>query len=69
VVRFLNNIADERGYSYATQFIRESTSLGLRKEDEDLIELPSSLSMRSLFKQFCHERGHVVVATAKGSFG
>ena len=69
VVCFLNNIADERGESYATRFIRERTLLGLRKEEEDLIELPSSLSMRGLFKQFCHERGHVVVATAKGSFG
>jgi hypothetical protein len=69
VVQFLMDIADERGESYATQFIRECTSLRLQKDEEDLIELPSCLSMRGLYKQFCYEQGHVVVATAKGSFG
>lgn len=69
VVQFLMDVADERGESYATRFIREHTSLGLRKDEEDLIELPSCLSMRGLFKQFCFERGHVVDATSKGSFG
>ena len=69
VMLFLTQVGEERGESYATRFIRDRTSVGLRKEEEDLIELPSCLSKRGLFKKFCFERGHVLLASSKGSYG
>jgi hypothetical protein len=69
IVTFLTELGRNRGESYATRFVRERTSVGLRKDEEGLIELPSCLSKRGLYKQFCFERGHVLVASAKGNFG
>ncbi len=64
MVQFLNEFADERGESLATRFIHERTSVGLGKEEEDLIELPSCLSKRGVFKNFCF-----FLAPAKGIYG
>jgi hypothetical protein len=69
VIAFLSTVGEERGESYATRFVRDRTSVGLRKDEEDLIELPSCLTKRRLYKQFCFERGHIVSSTDKGSYG
>jgi hypothetical protein len=36
VIDFLSEIGKDRGESYATRFIREMTSIGIRKEEEGL---------------------------------
>lgn len=43
---FIQRLADERGEPYATRFIRERTSIGLRNEEDGTVELPSSVSKR-----------------------
>jgi len=39
------------------------------KKKEGLIELPSSLTKRKLYVEYCFERGHKVKANATGSYG
>lgn len=70
IIEFLQALSDERGEPYATRFIRESTSVGLRNEEEGVIELPSSVSKRQEYSRWCYERGWIVPrGTAKGSYG
>ena len=38
---WLTDLAETRGEAYATRFVREITSIGLQKHEEELIELPS----------------------------
>jgi hypothetical protein len=57
------------GEDYATRFVREATGVGLRKEQEGLVELPSCTSKRQEYARFCFERGWKCKASAKGSFG
>ena len=66
---FLAEQARELGGPIATRFIREAAGIGIRDEDTTIIELPSSLSKRKLYAQFCYEQGYKVRATAKGSYG
>ncbi len=49
VVDFLRQLGAEQGESYATRFIRERTSLGIRKDEDGLVELPSWYTKRLLF--------------------
>jgi hypothetical protein len=51
VVAYLQSIAVEFGESYATRFIRERTSVGVRREEVDAIDLPSHFSKRQLYKR------------------
>jgi hypothetical protein len=57
------------GEDYATRFVREATGVGLRKEEEGLVELPSCTSKRQEYCRFCYDRGWKCKASAKGSFG
>jgi hypothetical protein len=41
VVAFLNQLGEEHGESYATQYVRERTSVGLHNKEEDVTHLPS----------------------------
>jgi hypothetical protein len=41
VVEYLSELGIRDGESYATRFIRERTSLSIRKDEEGLMELPS----------------------------
>jgi hypothetical protein len=43
--------------------------VGLRKDQEGLVELPSCTSKRQEYSRFCYERGWKCKASAKGSFG
>jgi len=51
VVAFLRPVALEHGESYATRFVRERTSVGLRNEEEDAVDLPSYMTKRYLYKR------------------
>ena len=41
----------------STRFIREETGSGLRDGEENLLELPTCWSKRSIYGRFCYERG------------
>ena len=69
VIVFLQSNSDTYGEAYATRFIRELCGSGLRKEEEDLVELPSNFSKRKLYRDFCFQRGYKIKGTAKGSYG
>jgi hypothetical protein len=45
------------GEDYATQFVREATGVGLRKDEEGLVELSSCTSKSQEYSRFCFERG------------
>jgi hypothetical protein len=51
VVEFLTELGKLEGESYATRFIRERTSLSIRKDEENLLELPSSYTKRRIYAQ------------------
>jgi hypothetical protein len=54
---------------HATRVVRERTQVGLRDDDIDLIELPSSMTKRNLYHQFCYGRGYKMRVSANGSYG
>jgi hypothetical protein len=43
---------------HGMRVVRERTQVGLRDDDIDLIELPSSMTKRNLYHQFCYGRGY-----------
>ncbi len=51
VVAFLRQVGLDHGESYATRFIRERTSVGIRNEEEDAVDLPSHMTKRYLYKR------------------
>jgi hypothetical protein len=51
VIDFLVDLGKKEGESYATRFIRERTSILIRKDEEDLMELPSSYSKRKIYEK------------------
>jgi hypothetical protein len=51
VVAFITRIGEEHGESYATRYVRERTSIGLRNDEEEVIDLPSSFSKRKLYER------------------
>jgi hypothetical protein len=52
VVVFINGVGVEYGESYATRFVWERTSVGLRNEEEGCIDLPSYFSKRKLYERY-----------------
>ena len=54
VVAFLRQIGQEHGESYSTRFVRERTSVGLRNEEEDAVDLPSHYTKRQLYKRYVY---------------
>ena len=52
--------------THATRTIREITGVGLRDEEIDSVELPSSYSKRQLYYKYCLSRGYQVKADHKG---
>ena len=53
--------------THATRVIREATGVGLRDEEIDTVELPSSFSKRQLYYRYCFHNGYVVKSDAKGN--
>jgi hypothetical protein len=51
VVAFLRRIEEDHGEAYATRFIRERTSIGLRREEVDAVDLPSHFTKHQLYKR------------------
>lgn len=69
VISYLEWLGDEYGESYATRFTRKTTGLGIR-EKEEVIELPSYFTKRSLYVDFCFRQGWVVPSVSqKGNYG
>ena len=69
VVSFLSDVRDSYGEAYATRFVREVTGLSLRRDEENLVELPSRFTKRKLYAEYCFSRGYQVKANATGSYG
>jgi hypothetical protein len=67
--RFFKELGEKHGEPYATRFIRETTGIGVRDTQVDVVELPSSFRKRDLYGKFCHQQGYVTKATAKGDYG
>jgi hypothetical protein len=59
----------QQGESHATRVVREKTKVGLRDGDVDLVELPSAMTKRNLYEQFCFSRGYKMQVSANGSYG
>eukprot|EP00978_Attheya_sp_CCMP212_P039671 scaffold208562_cov36-Attheya_sp.AAC.1 len=55
--------------THATRVVRERTKATLRDCNVDLVELPSSMTKRNLYEQFCYGRGYKMQVTATGSYG
>jgi hypothetical protein len=51
VVEYLSELGVREGESYATRFIRERTSLSIRKDEEGLMELPSWYTRRRIYEK------------------
>lgn len=69
IVAFLKDLSDTYAEPYATRFIRTVTSVGLRNDEEGLVELPSNYTKRKLYSDWCYSIGYKVRSDAKGSFG
>jgi len=65
---YLKNIGELYGESYATRFIRERTSIGIRDAEIGKVGLPSNMGKRKIFESFCHGRGFIMEPNAKGNF-
>ena len=53
--------------THATRVIREATGVGLRDEEIDTVELPSSFSKRQLYYRYYFHNGYGVKSDAKGN--
>ncbi len=51
VIDFVAELGKQEGESYATRFIRERTLILIRKDEEDLVELPSSYTYRKIYER------------------
>jgi hypothetical protein len=64
---FFEELIDEAEVP-ATRLVRELTGMGLRAGEEEKIELPTHMTKRGLYKQFCWQRGWNLVSDAKGNY-
>jgi hypothetical protein len=62
---FLAKLQDKAG---VTRLVREITGVGLSAGEEEKIELPTHMTKRGLYKQFCWERGWKLVSDNKGKY-
>ena len=51
-------VLQEEAETHATHVICEATGVGLRDEEVDLVELPSSHTKRQLYHKCCFGRGY-----------
>ena len=68
VIGFLKNLEVNEGEPHATKVIRTRLRVALRNDD-DIVELPSSFTKRQLYAKFLFECGWVVKPKGNGSFG
>ena len=67
LMEFLNRI-ETLAEPSATRLVREVTgTLTIRDNNEDTVYLPSSMSKRGVYRQYCDERGKKVVTKHDGS--
>jgi hypothetical protein len=70
VVEWLAQYGKEFGEPTATRFIRETTGIGVRDTEIDLVHLPSHFSKRGIYGAYVHQNGYQLPkATHKGSLG
>ncbi len=69
VRKYLEDLAISCAELYATRFVREKTSVGLRNDEVGKIELPSNMTYRSIYCGWCYSMGYKPTTDAKGNFG
>jgi hypothetical protein len=69
ICQHLQDLADLYADPYATRFIRERTSVGLRNEEKGTVELPASMSKQNIYIGWCYSQGYKAKTNVKGSFG
>jgi hypothetical protein len=69
VCAYLQQLLDEYASPYATRFIREKTSVGLRNDEVGAQELPSNMTKHSIYSGWCYLQGFKAKSDAKGNFG
>lgn len=55
------------GEPRATRFVREATGTTTLRDDKDTIDLPTYMTQRGLYKDFCWHRGVKVTSSNKGA--
>ena len=63
---YFTKLRTEHAEPHATRVVRERFGVALRAEEIDLVELPSSMTSRQLYSQFCYGRGWSIRANNKG---
>ena len=63
---FLDQVGEEHGEEYATRFVRNLTEVGMRKDEEGLIELPSWFTKRQLYSQWVYTCGYDLSSATMG---
>ena len=66
VIDFLYDIAVTEGESYATRYVRLLTGIMIRDTEKGHTELPSSYTIRQLYKRFCYHSGYIAKSDAVG---
>ena len=69
IQKYLKELADTCADSYATRFVRERTSVGLRNDEITSVELPSNMTYRNIYCAWCYSEGYKPSADSKGNFG
>ncbi len=69
--QFIQALSDQRGEPYDdARHTRDASSVRLRSQELDLVELPATISKRQEYLRWCYGQGWVVPpATRKGSYG
>ena len=67
LVKFLETLKRTKAETRSTRLVRMETGVHLRDDEEKgIMYLPSYMSKRQLYKQFCLDRGYTVHDTHKG---
>ena len=68
LMSYFKNLQENKGEPHATKVIRTRLRVALRNND-DIVELPSSYTKRQLYAKFLFECGWLVKPKGNGSFG
>ena len=64
----MENLANEYGEYYATLLVRNECGFALKKGEEGMIHLPSSLTKRQIYEKWCYTQGYKVKSNAQGHY-
>ena len=65
---YLRNIEKNYGEMHATLFVWNNCGFELKKEEEETVHLPTSMSKINLYEKWCFRRGYKIRSDAKGRY-